>query len=355
MNNTFVVIMAGGVGARFWPVSRAARPKQFHDILGTGRTMLQQTFDRFEGLCPPENIYVITSAEYVDLVREQLPALPENQILSEPHRRNTAPCVAYACFKIASAHPEANIVVAPSDHVILREEVFRNTIRVALGSARSENILVTLGVKPNRPDTGYGYIQFIPDGRTVKKVKSFTEKPHHDLAVQFIESGEFVWNSGIFVWNAQAILSAIRRYLPELGDIFTEGNDRYYTEKEPAFIAKAYSLCKSTSIDTGILEKADNVHVVLSDFGWSDLGTWKSLYEFAEKDAGHNVVQGKTILYNTSDSIIRIPGNRLAVVNGLNGYIVAEHNGVLLICPRQEEQKIREILADVKEIAPGFT
>ncbi len=354
MQNTFVVIMAGGVGARFWPMSRTAYPKQFHDVLGIGKTMLQQTMERFEGICPPENLYVVTSADYVELVKKQLPDLPEHQILSEPFRRNTAPCVAYACFKIASAHPDATIVVAPADHIILKEDVFRSTIKIALGSARAENILVTLGVKPNRPDTGYGYIQFIPDRRTIKKVKSFTEKPHHDLAVQFLESGEFVWNSGIFVWSAQAITTAIKKYMPELGDIFSEGNAWYYTGKERAFIAKAYSQCKSTSIDTGILEKAANVHVVLSDFGWSDLGTWKSLYEFSEKDSQNNVVNGKTILYDTRECIIKTPHEKLVVINGLEGFIVAEYDNVLLICPRNQEQKVKEIVADVKAFDQGF-
>lgn len=354
MQNTFVVIMAGGVGTRFWPFSRTGYPKQFHDVLGIGKSMLQQTVERFESICIPENIYIVTSIEYRDLVKAQLPDLRDDQLLLEPHRRNTAACVAYACHKIGSAFPDANIVVAPADHIVLKEELFRNTIRIALASAQLDNILVTLGIRPHRPDTGYGYIQFIPDSRTVKKVKSFTEKPHYDLAVQFMESGEFVWNSGIFVWNAQAIMAAIKRFLPEMSDIFTEGNEWYYTEKETAFIAKAYSHCKSISIDHAILEKADNVHVVLSDFGWSDLGTWKSLYEVSEKDQNNNAVDGKVILYDTSECIIKTPEDKLVVINGLKGYIVAEYDNVLLICRREEEQKVKSIVADAKEFGPRY-
>lgn len=350
MQNTYVIIMAGGIGTRFWPFSRSNYPKQFHDVLGTGQSLLQQTIARFEGICPLENIYIVTGVEYKELVKQQVPGLKDEQILLEPYRRNTAPCIAYACYKIGSINPEANIVVAPADHIILKEEVFRDTIRVALGATRQEDILLTLGIQPSRPDTGYGYIQFIPDKRTVKKVKTFTEKPHLDLAVQFLESGDFVWNAGLFVWNVKAIKKAIKRYMPETAEIFENGNEVFFTENEQPFIGTAYTRCRSISIDNGILEKADNVHVVLSEFGWSDLGTWKSLYEVSEKDENQNVVDGTTILHNTKDCIIKTSKDQLVVINGLEGFIVAEHDGVLLICKKDEEQKVKDFVTEAKEL-----
>ena len=301
MQDTFVIIMAGGVGTRFWPFSRTNFPKQFHDVLGTGKTLLQQTVERFHGVCPVENIYIVTSLEYKDIVKEQVPFLNDEQILLEPNRRNTAPCIAYACYKIASKNPDANVVVAPADHIILKEDVFRDTIKVALGATRNEDILVTLGIQPSRPDTGYGYIQYIPDKLTVKKVKSFTEKPHLELAMQFLDSGDFVWNAGIFVWNINAFKKALKRFQPYTAEIFEEGNTHYYLETEDMFVQRAYQHCGSISIDNGIMEKADNVHVVLSNFGWSDLGTWKSLYEVSEKDEHMNVTDGNVILYDTTE------------------------------------------------------
>lgn len=354
MENTYVIIMAGGVGTRFWPFSRMDFPKQFHDVLGTGKTLLQQTVDRFEGLCPIENIYIVTSEEYKDRVKEQIPALKDDQILLEPNRRNTAPCIAYASYKIASMDPNANIVVAPADHIILNEVVFRDTVRIALGAARNEDILVTLGIQPTRPDTGYGYIQYIPDKLTVKKVKSFTEKPHLELALQFLDSGDFLWNAGIFIWNVAAFQKSMRQYLPDIAEIFEEGMPHYYKDSEATFINKAYGHCGSISIDNGIMEKADNVHVVLSNFGWSDLGTWKSLYEVSEKDENQNVTEGNLILHNTTNSIIKTPSDKLVVVNGLDGFIVAEHDGVLMICKKEDEQKVKEFVAQAKEINPKY-
>lgn len=356
MDHTYVIIMAGGVGTRFWPFSRTNNPKQFHDVLGTGKSLLQQTADRFDGICPKENIYIVTSAEYQQLVKDQLPYLSDDQILCEPVRRNTAPCIAYAAYKIAQQDPQANMVVAPADHIILKEDEFRSTIRTALKATESQDILVTLGIQPSRPDTGYGYIQYIPDSADleIKKVKTFTEKPHLELAQQFLESGEFVWNAGIFVWNAQAIRKAIETHMPETAEIFAEGNSAYFTEKESSFVNKAYSLCKNISIDNGIMEKAQNVYVVLSDFGWSDLGTWKSLYEVSGKDANENVTDGTHILYNTSNNIIKTPKDKLVVISGLEGYIVAEFDGVLLICPKEEEQKVKEFVADAKNHGAHF-
>jgi mannose-1-phosphate guanylyltransferase len=354
MQDTYVIIMAGGVGTRFWPFSRTDFPKQFHDVLGTGKTLLQQTVERFDGVCPIENIYIVTSQEYKELVKEQIPALSYDQILLEPHRRNTAPCIAYACYKIAAQNPNANVVVAPADHIILKEEVFKDTIKVALGATRNEDILVTLGIQPTRPDTGYGYIQYIPDKLTVKKVKSFTEKPHLELALQFLDSGDFVWNAGIFVWNVNSFKKALEEFQPNIAEIFVGGDPHYYLESEDNFIQRAYQHCGSISIDNGIMEKAANVHVVLSNFGWSDLGTWKSLYEVSEKDANLNVTDGNLILHNTTNSIIKTPQDKLVVIDGLDGFIVAEYDGVLLICKKEDEQKVKEFVAEAKEVNPKY-
>lgn len=355
MNHTYVIIMAGGVGTRFWPFSRTSYPKQFHDVLGTGRTLLQQTADRFEGVCPADNIFIVTSSLYKDLCQQQLPQLTDDQVLCEPIARNTAPCIAYACYKIAQRDPEANIVVAPADHIILKEEEFKRAIQTALDATKEQDILVTLGIQPSRPDTGYGYIQYIPEsGAQVKKVKTFTEKPHLELARQFVESGEFVWNAGIFVWNVQAIIKAFETHLPEVAEIFEEGKDAYYTNQEEAFIDKAYSLTRSISIDNGVMEKAHNVFVVLSDFGWSDLGTWKSLYEASDKNEDFNVIDGHIMLYDTKNCIIKTPKDRLVVVNGLDGYIVAEYDNVLMICRKEEEQKVKNFVADAKERGAEF-
>jgi mannose-1-phosphate guanylyltransferase len=355
MNNTYVIIMAGGVGTRFWPFSRTSYPKQFHDVLGTGRTLLQQTADRFNGVCPPGNIYIVTSSLYKDLCQQQLPQLTDEQVLCEPVARNTAPCIAYACYKIAQRDPEANIVVAPADHIILKEEEFQRTILAALDATKSQDILVTLGIQPSRPDTGYGYIQYIPEsGDTVKKVKTFTEKPHLELAQQFVDSGEFVWNAGIFVWNVQAIIKAFQTHLPEVAEIFEEGKGAYYTEAEKSFVDKAYSLTKSISIDNGVMEKAQNVYVVLSEFGWSDLGTWKSLYEVSDKNDDLNVVDGHVLLYDTKNCIIKTPKDRLVAINGLDGFIVAEYDNVLMICLKEDEQKVKAFVADAKEKGTHF-
>jgi mannose-1-phosphate guanylyltransferase len=359
MNHTYVVIMAGGVGTRFWPFSRSTYPKQFHDVLGTGRTLLQQTADRFNGICPPENLYIVTSDKYKSICQQQLPYLADEQVLCEPIARNTAPCVAYACYKIAQRDPQANIVVAPADHIILKEEEFQRTIETALAATAANDWLVTLGIQPSRPDTGYGYIQFLPDhvpgaGEAVRKVKTFTEKPHLELARQFVDSGEFVWNAGIFVWNAQSIRRAFEQFLPDTAETFAEGESVYYTAQEQAFINKAYSLCKSVSIDNGIMEKAENVYVVLSDFGWSDLGTWKSLYEVSDKSDDLNVIDGHIMLYDTHNCIIKTPKEKLVVVNGLDGYIVAEYDNVLMICRKEEEQKVKEFVADAKQRGAEF-
>lgn len=347
--NNYVVIMAGGIGSRFWPFSRAYHPKQFHDVLGTGKTLLQQTAERFSGICPKENIYIVTNKIYAQLVKDQLPFVSSNQVLSEPTGRNTAPCVAYATYKIAKNNPEANIVVAPSDHIILKEREFEETIRTALAATASAEVLVTLGIKPSRPDTGYGYIQYLEDKTSkVKKVKTFTEKPALDLAKKFLESGDFVWNGGIFISNAQTLIKSFQSFLPDMAEIFEEGNAKYGTAGEEAFIAQAYSQCKNISIDYGIMEKADNVFVLLSDFGWSDLGTWKSLYENMPKNEQGNVVDGNILLYDTKNCIVKTPKDKLVVIEGLEEFIVAEYDNVIMICKKDNEQKVKDFVAEVK-------
>ena len=345
--NYYCVIMAGGVGARFWPLSRNSRPKQFIDILGTGETLIQQTFRRLTTICPPENIFVVTHLQYFDQVVEQLPAIVPEHVLCEPMRRNTAPCIAYATHKINKLNPNACIVVAPSDHIILKEDVFTQTLLCALKSAEQNNWLLTLGITPSRPDTGYGYIQFDDSNNyqadcKVRKVKTFTEKPHHELAVSFLQSGDFLWNAGIFIWSIKSILHAFEKHLPELNTLFMDGSDQYFTENEPAYIEKAYTVCKSISIDYGIMEKADNVFVLAADIGWSDLGTWGSLYDTSDKDGNGNAIIGaKPLTYNTHNNIINLPSGMVAVIQGVDDCIVVEDNGIMLICKRSDEQNIR--------------
>ncbi len=353
-SSTYLVVMAGGIGSRFWPFSRTAHPKQFHDVLGLGRSMLQLTVDRFASICPIENVYVVTNRDYVPLVREHLPQLADHQVLGEPVGRNTAPCIAYACYKIAALDPHATIVVSPADHVVLREEAFSATIREALAAASTRAILLTLGIKPSRPDTGYGYIQFVDSADAtsgsgqVHKVKTFTEKPNAELAKMFVSSGEFLWNSGLFIWSVQAALAGLRTYLSEISDVFDEGVGLYGTPAEAAFIDTAYSRCRNVSIDYGLMEKADNVYVLPADFGWSDLGTWDSLYALSQKDEAANVVNGDVLLYDTTGCVIKTPVGRLVVVQGLKDCIVAEYDNVLLICRREDEQRVKEFVADVK-------
>lgn len=353
IQHTYVVIMAGGVGTRFWPFSRQSYPKQFHDVLGTGRTMLQMTYDRLAGICLPENVYVVTSLEYRDLTRQQLPELSDHQILLEPSRRNTAPCIAYASYKIAAKDPEANIIVTPADHLILKEQVFLDRLQVALAATEKENILVTLGITPTRPDTGYGYIQFDYESTSdVKRVKTFTEKPHLELAKAFLDSGDYVWNAGIFVWNARAIRQAFETHLPEMDEAFRDLT--FYSADESPSLLRAYPQCRSISIDNGIMEKAQNVFVVLSDIGWSDLGTWKSLYEVSSQDENGNVVDGHTMLQDTRGCIIKTPKERLVVIKGLENYIVAEFDNVLLVCPKDQEQKVKEFVHDAGKRGSEF-
>lgn len=353
-NDLYCVIMAGGIGSRFWPMSRTSHPKQFIDILGTGETLLQQTFGRFEKLIPRQNIFIVTNEQYSGLVHEQLSGLMENQVIKEPSRRNTAPCIAYACHKINAINPGARVVVAPSDHIILKEDIFSDVIVSALKAVQKNDWLLTLGITPGRPDTGYGYIQFkdsevYPDDSRLKKVKTFTEKPAYEMAVQFMESGDFLWNSGIFIWSVKSILDAFNKYLPEVAGAFNKGIGLYNTQGEDDFIKNTYTTCRSISIDYGVMEKADNVYVLRSDFGWSDLGTWGSLYENRQKNDEGNAIVGKNvIIYDCKNCIVNMPKDKLVVLQGLDDYIVVEAHNVLLVCRKQDEQQIRQFVNDVK-------
>lgn len=350
MNEHFhVVIMAGGVGSRFWPYSRNDHPKQFLDVMGIGSSLLQLTYQRFIQICPPENIYVVTSKDYYRLVKEQLPDMTDDQILLEPARKNTAPCIAYASHKIAKKDPEATMVVTPSDHAILKEKIFIDTIQKSLEYAFDRDILITLGIKPNRPETGYGYIQYhIDNGNEFKKVKTFTEKPQIELAKKFVESGEFVWNAGIFIWSVSSINKAFQFHLPDISESFESISSTYYTSKEKAAIQHAYTQFKIISIDYGIMEKADNVFVILGDFGWSDLGSWESLHDIKEKDTNNNVVEADAMLYDTKSSLILgLPG-KLIVAQGLEDFLVADTGDVLLICKKDIESEMRRIIKDVR-------
>ncbi len=350
----YCVIMAGGIGARFWPMSRSSHPKQFIDILGTGETLIQSTFKRLTTLCPPENILIVTNGIYKDLVMNQLPEVSEEQVLCEPMRRNTAPCIAYANYKIYKQNPDASVVVAPSDHIILKEEGFINTLDSALKAASENDWLLTLGIKPSRPDTGYGYIQYLeetvyPEDDLIRKVKTFTEKPNLELAETFLESGDFLWNSGIFIWSLKSIMKSFSENLPEVDELFKKGIDVYNTPGEESFIQETYPVCKNISIDYGIMEKAPNVYVRISDFGWSDLGTWGSLHDIRDKDEQGNAINGNNVMvYDTADCIINMPADKLVVINGLKDFIVVEEEGTLLICRKSDEQQIRQIVNDVK-------
>lgn len=346
--NLFVVLMAGGIGTRFWPYSRNSQPKQFLDVLGTGKTLLQSTYERFLTLCPKENILVVTNDEHGAITRSQLPDILPEQVLTEPMRKNTAPCIAYACYKIKSKNPDAVMVVSPADHLILNEAEFHATVRKAVTTAEIQNCLVTIGIKPTRPETGYGYIQFHEGKNDVKKVKTFTEKPELELAKTFLESGDFVWNAGIFIWSVRAIMDAFARYLPEMTETFDEASASLNTTGERAAIERAYSQCKSISIDYGIMEKADNVFVIPSTFDWSDLGSWASLHDVSKKDSNNNLIGADALVYDTSNSVIKGPKDKLIVVQGLKGYLVGVFNNVVIVCEKDKEDLFRKFVNDVK-------
>ena len=354
MDNRYVIIMAGGVGSRFWPLSRREKPKQFLDILGTGQTLIQQTYRRFKSTCPENNIFVVTSAEHRDLVQEQLGIDPAH-VLGEPLRRNTAPCIAYGVFRILKENPNALITVTPSDHLIVKEDKFCEEIQSCFDFAADHDALITLGIKPDRPETGYGYIQAdqkkpVHGYKNLLKVKTFTEKPNIDLAKVFLESGDFYWNSGIFIWNIKSILSAFEKFLPDTYSVFDEGKNYFGTELEKSFIGKTYAECRSISIDYGIMEKAGNVYVKCTDIGWSDLGTWSSLYEHTTADnRGNALVRGDVYSYDNTGNIINIAPGTVAVLQGLQDYIVVDSDDVLLIVKKEDEQNIKRYLDDVKK------
>ncbi|MDH5599010.1 MAG: mannose-1-phosphate guanylyltransferase [Cyclobacteriaceae bacterium] len=348
-NNTYVVIMAGGIGSRFWPASRNQTPKQFLDILGTGKSLLQITYERFCNIVSPEKIYFVTNQNYGGLIKEQIPEISEEQILKEPIGRNTAACVSFAAHKIKSIDENAIMVVAPSDHAIFNEKKFTEIIQTAIKNSKDGDKLVTIGVKPHRPETGYGYIQYHHEKSEIKKVKTFTEKPEETLAKKFVESGDFVWNSGMFIWHVDAILSAFESYAPEIYEIFHEAAKSFGGPEESKAIGVAYSQCKSTSIDYAVMEKAKNVYVIPGDFGWSDLGSWSSLHEISQKDKNGNLVDAESILLDVNNCIIKGPKDKLIVVEGLTNYLVAEYGNAILICNKDNERKFREIFSLVKK------
>jgi mannose-1-phosphate guanylyltransferase len=343
--------MAGGIGSRFWPMSRTNYPKQFLDILNTGKTLIQATYDRFAAFIPAENIFVVTSNEYINIVKKQLPQLPLQNILGEPSRKNTAPCIAYISYKLNELDPQASLIIAPSDHLILDPIAFNKVCFEALGFVREHNALVTLGIKPTYPNTGYGYIQYEQQAVSdnVYKVKTFTEKPNLELAKTFIASGEFLWNAGIFVWQVKNIISAFEKYLPEMYDVFEAEKAHFNTTDEIPALQRVYPLCTNISIDFGIMEKADNVYVIPSSFGWSDLGSWNSAWENLEKDNLNNASGGgNVIVFDTQGCMIQTPENKLVLLQGMEDFIVVDTNDVLLICKREKEQDIKEYVAEVK-------
>lgn len=338
------LIMAGGVGSRFWPESRESRPKQFLDILGTGRSLLRMTFERLLPLIPAENIRVLTHEKYAPLVLEHLPEISESQLILEPSRNNTAPCIAYASLKLQQLDPESILVTTPADHIILKEDLFREKIHLAAEFAARHSALITLGIQPSRPDTGYGYIQYDRSGNDpVRPVRQFTEKPSLDRAKSFIASGDFVWNAGIFIWKTSDILTAFDKWSPDVLRELLPGKELMNTENEREFIQMAYPSTPAISIDYAIMEKADNVFTIPADIAWSDLGTWNSVYLERDKDDHGNVIDGRALAFDSSGCLIRMPSGKLAVIKGLEDFIVVDDKDVLLIWPRNDEQAIKAV------------
>ena len=348
-----LVIMAGGVGSRIWPMSTSDRPKQFIDVLGVGRSLLQLTYDRFEGVCPSENVWVVTNKQYADLVHEQLPEIPVGNILLEPCRRNTAPCIAYVSWRIKAKDPKANIVVSPSDALVMNVSEFRRVITQCLKFTGETDAIVTLGIKPNRPETGYGYIQAdlstsSPRNKEIFRIDTFREKPDLETAKQYIQQSNFYWNAGIFVWSVSTIVNAFRVYSPAISKVFEGMLDIYGTDKEQAMIDERYPECEKISVDYAIMEKAEEIFVCPSDFGWSDLGSWSSLLMHTRQDLYGNSLIGKDVsVYDTHNCIIHATEEKKVVVQGLDGYIVAEKDDVLLVCKLSEEQRIRQFAGEV--------
>lgn len=348
-NNYYAVIMAGGVGSRFWPVSTKNYPKQFHDMLGTGESLIQRTFHRIAALVPDKNILIATNERYQDLVLSQLPEISKNQLLLEPVMRNTAPCILYAALKIYDENPDAVMLVAPSDHWIDDEKTFLKNIETSFEACSVRDILMTLGIQPSSPNTGYGYIQFKESQDEIKEVKNFTEKPDLKTAKEFLKSGDYLWNAGIFVWSAESILKAFEELSEDMFLLFNQKN-QYNSNKEKEFIETTYPKAENISIDFGIMEKAKNVHVLPVDFGWNDLGTWGSLYNKLQKSSNSNASVGaETLFRGSSGNMIRTQKGKRVVIQGLNDYIVVENEDVLLICPKKDEQDIKQIVSDVKE------
>ncbi|MDR3678848.1 MAG: mannose-1-phosphate guanylyltransferase [Flavipsychrobacter sp.] len=349
--NNYVAIMAGGIGSRFWPESRTAYPKQFLDLLGTGKSLIQWTYNRFSHICPKENIYFIINHSYIGHLKQQLPDLNDANIVSEPSRKNTAACAAYFAHKIMALNPDANIIISPADHLIMDEHTFKETCNEALNFVAKHDALLTLGIKPTRPDTGYGYIQYESEEELDKvyRVKTFTEKPSLELAQTFIKSGDFLWNSGIFVWSVKSIMQALEKYMPEMNEVFLQATEVYNTPAESTVVGELYAQCTNISIDYGIMEKAKNVFVLPSYFGWCDLGTWESAYENASKDYLGNAVMGDNIMViDASECMIKAPKEKLVLVQGLEKFIVIDTPDVLLICERTREQQIKDYVAEVK-------
>ena len=347
--NNHLVIMAGGVGSRFWPMSTPLMPKQFCDVLGCGKTLIQLTYERFADVVPPENVWVVTSAQYASLVRQQLPLVKRENILLEPCRRNTAPCIAYVSWRIKASHPRANIVVSPSDHVVLDTAEFRRVVASGLKFVSENDSIVTLGMKPTRPETGYGYIQADLSYSTARnkeifRVDAFHEKPDAETAARYIQRNYFFWNAGIFLWNINTIVNAFRIYQPDISQIFEDLLPYYGTEQEQALINERFPRCENISVDYAIMEKAEEIYVFPADFGWSDLGTWGSLLQNSERDIYGNACIGPDIVTaETTNCIIHTTQERKVVVQGLDGYIVAEKDNSLLICRLSEEQRIRQL------------
>jgi mannose-1-phosphate guanylyltransferase len=347
----YIAIMAGGIGSRFWPMSRTAYPKQFLDVLNTGKTLIQWTYERYTQFIPAENIYIVTSEEYVSIVEKQLPNLPKENILAEPSKKNTAPCIAYISFKLAQKDPQATFVVAPSDHLILEQENFQKIVEQSLDFVSNIKALATLGIMPTNPNTGYGYIQYegLEVSKGVYKVKTFTEKPTVEIAASFLASGDFLWNAGIFAWKASTIIAAFEKYQPEMFELFDGEKANFNTASEKQSIQKIYPQCVNISIDIAIMEKADNVYVIPASFGWSDLGTWNSAYEAMEKDYFANAVASdNVIVIDATKCMINAPKDKLVVVQGLDDFIVVDTKDVLLICSKEKEQSIKEYVAEVK-------
>ncbi len=346
--NTYCIIMAGGVGARFWPLSRQNCPKQFLDILGTGKSFIRHTFERFRPMIPEQNFMVVTNRRYKEMVLRHLPELKAEQVLCEPIGRNTAPCIAYAAYSLLQRDPEARMIVTPSDHLILNEDNFRSIIGECLEFTDTHDALMTVGIRPTRPDTGYGYIQ-VSDEKSISKVKCFTEKPHLELAQTFVQCGEFFWNSGIFVWKVKDIVRALERFLPENAALFRGIMPLYGTPDEPQAIEQVFAECRPVSIDYGVMEKTDNAYVRCGDFGWSDVGTWGSLYQHVRKDRYANAKPDEgCYTYETRSCIISLQRDKVAVINGLKDYIVVDTPDVLMICPRSEEQNVKKFIDEVK-------